>query len=61
MELQDFQTRFYCVSNADRESKFEKEKNKYAFIPIRDRVKFLSYEQIESDYQRALKNVNIVY
>lgn len=53
-ELQDFKTNFYCVSNSDRESKFLKEKDKSAFRSISDRVNFLSYEQIEENYKKAI-------
>jgi len=61
MELQDFQTRFYCVSNEEREKKFEKEKKKSSFSPIIHRVNFLSYNQIQNDYERALTTINIKY
>jgi len=55
MELQDFITEFYCVSTEDRKTKFDKEKNKTAFKPIKNRLKFLTYEQIENDYNNILK------
>lgn len=61
MELQDFQTRFYCVSDNNRRDKFEKEKSKSAFSPINNRVEFLTYEQVENDYEKAIKRNFIVY
>ena len=61
MELQDFQTRFYCVSDDNRREKFEKEKNKSAFSAINQRVQFLTYEQVENDYERAIKKSFIMY
>ncbi|CZE46336.1 hypothetical protein [Campylobacter geochelonis] len=61
MELQDFQTRFYCVANKSRLSKFKKEIDKVAFLPIKKRVKFLTYEQVESDYYKAIKRDFIKY
>ncbi len=61
MELQDFQTRFYCVSDESRIEKFEKEKNKNAFSAISSRVGFLTYNQIENDYNQAIKRKYISY
>lgn len=61
MELQDFQTRFYCVSDANRREKFEREKNKSAFAPLNQRVQFLTYEEVENDYDRAIKRSFITY
>ena len=60
-ELQDFQTRFYCVSDICRREKFEKEKSKAAFSAINNRVKFLTYEQVENDYEKAIKQNFITY
>lgn len=59
MELQDFITEFYCVSSEDRKIKFEREKSKTAFKPIGSRLKFLTYEQIENEYQNILKKTYI--
>lgn len=59
MELQDFQTRFYCISEENRRAKFDKEIAKSAFSPIVKRVQFLTYEQVENDYNRAIQKVNI--
>lgn len=57
MELQDFQTEFCCISDEKRRSKFEREKDKFAFRPIADRISFLTYEQIENDYKLALSKL----
>jgi hypothetical protein len=57
MELQDFIIEFYCVSSEDRRIKFEREKGKTAFKPIGNRLKFLTYEQVENDYQSILKKL----
>lgn len=54
-ELQDFQTKFCCVSNEHRKDKFQKELNKTAFEPIRSRCEFVSYEQVENDYELTLR------
>ena len=61
MELQDFQTRFYCVADNSRRGKFEKEKSKSAFSPINSRVEFLTYEQVENDYEKAIQQNFITY
>jgi len=53
MELQDFITDFYCVSSENRRIKFEREKSKTAFKPIGNRLKFLTYGEVENDYQNT--------
>lgn len=53
-ELQDFNTSFYCVSDENRRSKFEKEINKSAFESINNRCRFFSYDEIENDYRIAI-------
>jgi hypothetical protein len=59
MELQDFVTRFICVSPEERRDKFDREIEKSAFKPIRNRIEFLSYEAIESDYNASLIKLNL--
>lgn len=59
LEMQYFITDFVCVSPSDRKSKFETEKERTAFRPIRDRIRFLSYEEIESDYRVSLSKTYI--
>jgi len=59
MELQDFLTEFICVSPSERKSKFDREIEKNAFRPIKERIKFYSYEQIESDYNASLTKLYI--
>ncbi len=54
MELQDFNTKFYCVSTPEKFKKFEREKNKIAFKSLGERLKFLTYEQVQNDYQNTL-------
>jgi hypothetical protein len=55
MELQDFQITFYCVAAADRHEKFQKELSKSAFTPIRTRCEFRTFEQVQNDYELALR------
>lgn len=57
MELIDFQTQFSCVVPPERKSKLEKEIVKNAFSPIRNRVKFYSYKEVESDYKISLQKL----
>lgn len=54
MELQDFQTFFFCISNENRKEKFERELKKNAFEPLRRRCEFRTYEQVENDYKIAI-------
>ena len=55
MELQDFIAEFYCIASENRKIKFEREKSKTAFKPIGGRLKFLTYDQVENDYQNILR------
>lgn len=54
MELQDFQTFFFCVSDGDKKAKFDRELKKNAFHALRKRCKFRTYEQVENDYKIAM-------
>lgn len=53
-ELQDFTTSFCCISKEQRRNKFFKEISKTAFLPIKERCRFFSYEQVQNDYKIAL-------
>jgi hypothetical protein len=59
LEMQHFLTEFICVSPLERKSKFENEIDRVAFKPIRDRIRFLSYEDIENDYHVSLSKTYI--
>ncbi len=59
VELQDFNTEFCIISSSDRRIKFEREKNKMAFRAIENRLKFLTYEEVENDYQNILNKTYI--
>ena len=61
MELRDFQTKFYCISSESKFEKFERERKKSAFIPICNRVNFLTYEQVKNDYEKSLMKNFISY
>ena len=58
-ELQDFQTQFCCIAEGRRQDKFQRELDRAAFAPIRKRCEFFSYEQVEKDYETALRKVHI--
>jgi hypothetical protein len=55
MELRDFLVDFVCVFPSERKDKYDREVEKNAFRPIKDRIKFYSYEQVESDYHLSLQ------
>ncbi|GHV33927.1 hypothetical protein FACS1894178_0450 [Bacteroidia bacterium] len=59
LEMQYFLTEFICVSPLDRKNKFETEISRVAFKPIRDRIRFLSYEEVENDYNVSLSKTFI--
>lgn len=50
-ELQDFFAKFYIVANAHRKNEFDDKINVSMFKPIKDRVKFLDYNQIVKVYE----------
>ncbi len=58
-ELQDFHVKCYCIAEDSRRDKFERELSKSAFLSIKDRCEFRSYEQIEEDYEIAMKKPSI--
>ena len=59
LEMQYFVIDFICVSPFERKTKFDTEIDRIAFRPIRDRIRFLSYEEIENDYNVSLAKVFI--
>lgn len=59
LEMQYFVTEFICVSPPERKPKFEVERDRTAFRPIRDRIRFLSYDQVVSDYNVSLSKTYI--
>lgn len=54
IELQDFQTFFFCISDENRKEKFERELKKNALEPLRGRCEFRTYKQVENDYKIAI-------
>ncbi len=55
IELQDFQTQFYCISTEDRKEKFRKELRKSAFEALHNRCEFKTYENVQNDYENILR------
>jgi hypothetical protein len=53
-ELEYFTTEFYCVAEENRRDKFEKEINKSAFDGIKNRTKFLTYEDIKNAHKNEV-------
>ncbi|MCD8213345.1 MAG: hypothetical protein LUC34_04785 [Campylobacter sp.] len=60
-EMQDFYTKFYCIAEQNRYDKFKKEINKTSFRNIKDRVKFISDNEIFSEYELALKTKKSIF
>ena len=56
-ELQDFRARFCCIANEERRHKFEREIHKPAFAAIKERCQFRTYEDVENDYETALRRI----
>ncbi len=55
-ELQDFYANFYIVANQSREHQFNDIlTTTYSFQGIRNRVHFLSYQQLTNDFDKDLK------
>ena len=57
LELQDFNTQFFCISHKNRKIKFEREINKVAFQILKERCIFRTYEEVENDYLNIYGNL----
>ena len=47
-DLQDFHSKFYIVSSANRKKEFESKVNYEAFREIKERIKFLDYDFVSN-------------
>lgn len=56
-ELEFFGSEFYCISDETRREKFLKELSRSAFNSIRNRVNFLSYNEIIATYEYKMKRI----
>ncbi|MDR1232016.1 MAG: winged helix-turn-helix domain-containing protein [Spirochaetaceae bacterium] len=54
-ELQDFFTKFYIVADEFRHKQFNKEMEKVIFKPIKERVDFVNYSNIEKQHTHMCK------
>ena len=55
LDLQDYFANFVIVADETREGQFEKRVNQTGFEPIRDRVKFLDFEEVSALHSVAEK------
>ena len=57
VDLQDFYTKMYIVADIKRKSEYEKKLNSGSYNRIRkeNRVKFLSYDDLEKQYKQAIE------
>lgn len=53
-DLQDFNAEFLCISDESRRDKFESQVERPSFNSIKDRCRFVTYDQVESDYNSML-------
>ena len=53
VELQDFNSNFYIVANNLRKKEFEDKLKLNAFLPIRNRIKFWSYDTLAEYHSKA--------
>ena len=57
-ELQDFNSGFFIVADANRKKEYEDKSHVSMFSPIEKRVKFLNYSQVVELYE-GLKKVEV--
>jgi hypothetical protein len=57
-ELQDFNSGFFIVADANRKKEYEDKLHVSMFSPIEKRVKFLNYSQVVELYE-GLKKVEV--
>jgi hypothetical protein len=60
-ELEYFTTEFYCVAKENRRGKFEREINKSAFDTIKERTKFITYQDVKTTHENAVANLKSVF
>lgn len=54
LQLEHFHVTFVIVSSEDKRSKFETEMNKFPYRKLKDRYKFISYDELLDLYQAVL-------
>lgn len=60
-ELQDFFSTFYIVAATHRESEFKDKMSSSIFSPIKNRVRFLSYERVATMHSSLSKEISILW
>ena len=60
-ELQDFHSKFFIVANKSREREFLDKLNGSIFSPIKDRVKFITYERVAQLYSNLSQQESILW
>ena len=55
LQLQNFQTKFYIVSPVEHRKKFEQTMSMQIYEPFATRFQFLSYDQLQDQYNRLVK------
>lgn len=60
-ELQDFFSSFYIVANNHRESEFKDKIGASIFSSIKDRVKFITYDQVASLHSNLSQQAHIIW
>jgi hypothetical protein len=58
IELQDFNTNFCIVADEVRKDEFEQKISSSAFTPIREKVKFLDYENLSEWHAKTFEIIN---
>jgi hypothetical protein len=59
VELQDFNTKFYIISDNARKKEYDSKINLNAFNPIKDRVKFIDYDKLSDWHTKTFELVTI--
>lgn len=60
-ELQDFYSSFYIVASQHREPEFKDKLNASIFSPIKDRVRFLTYDKVAALYTNLTQQQKILW
>jgi hypothetical protein len=58
-ELQDFYTKYFIVADTVRKRDYEDKVSAAAFLPIQNRIKFMSYDQLSEWHERSFQVVNV--
>ena len=60
-ELQDFFSTFYIVAGVHRESEFKDKISSSIFSPIKNRVRFISYDRVAAMHSSLSKEISIIW